>query len=45
MPVRLANSDQWINPGTEWKETTLTGATKDDFKVDNNFYITVKKIQ
>ena len=45
MPVKLANSNQWISPGTEWKETTLTGTAKDDFKVDDNFYITVKKIQ
>jgi aminopeptidase N len=44
MPVKLANSDQWISPGTDWKETSLTAAMKDDFKLDNNFYITVKKI-
>jgi len=44
MPVKLANSDQWINPGTDWKEMPLTAAMKDDFKIDNNFYITVKKI-
>ena len=44
MPVKLANSDQWINPGIDWKEMPLTAAMKDDFKIDNNFYITVKKI-
>jgi len=44
MPVRLANSDQWISPGTDWKEMKLTGAVKDDLKIDNNFYITVKKV-
>jgi aminopeptidase N len=45
MPVRLANSDQWISPGTDWKETTLPAPARDDFKVDNNFYITVKKAE
>ena len=44
MPVKLANSDQWLSPGTDWKETTLTAAMKNDFHVDNNFYITVKKV-
>ena len=44
MPVKLANSDQWINPGTDWKETTLTAAMKNNFQVDNNFYVTVKKV-
>jgi aminopeptidase N len=44
MPVRLANSDKWITPGTDWKELRLTGAMKDDLKIDNNFYITVKKV-
>jgi aminopeptidase N len=44
MPVKLANSDQWLSPGTEWKETTLTAAMKNDFHVDDNFYITVKKV-
>lgn len=44
MTVKLANSDQWINPGTDWKETTLTAAMKNSFQVDNNFYVTVKKV-
>src|SRR5689334_18868190 len=44
MPVKLADSNQWITPGTDWKELKLTGATKDDLKIDNNFYITVKKV-
>ena len=44
MPVKLASSDQWITPGTDWKETSVTAAMKDGFKIDNNFYITVKKI-
>jgi aminopeptidase N len=44
MPVKLANSGQWLSPGTDWKETTLTAAMKNDFQVDNNFYVTVKKV-
>jgi aminopeptidase N len=42
MPVKLANSDQWITPGTGWKETTVKAAK--NFQVDNNFYIIVKKV-
>ena len=45
MPVKLANPDQWLSPGTDWKETRLTAAMKNDFQVDNNFYITVKKVE
>jgi hypothetical protein len=45
MPVKLAKSGQWIIPGADWKEATLTAAMKNDFQVDNNFYITVKKVQ
>ncbi len=44
MTVKLANSDQWISPGTDWKETALTAAMKNNFQVDNNFYIVVKKV-
>jgi aminopeptidase N len=44
MPVKLANSDQWLSPGTDWKETVLTAVMKNNFQVDNNFYITVKKV-
>lgn len=44
MPVKLAGSDRWISPGTDWKEMPLTAGMKNDFQVDNNFYITVKKV-
>jgi len=44
MPVKLANSEQWINPGSDWKEVRLTAAMKNNFQVDNNFYIAVKKL-
>jgi len=45
MPVKLASSDQWLNPTTDWKEAPLTAAMKDGFKVDNNFYVTIKKTE
>jgi predicted metalloprotease with PDZ domain len=45
MPVKLANSDKWISPVTDWKQMALTAGMKDDFKIDNNFYITVKKAE
>jgi aminopeptidase N len=44
MPVKLANSDQWINPGSDWKEVRLTAAMKNNFQVDNNFYIALRKV-
>ena len=45
MPVKVANTGQWLSPGTDWKETTLPSAMKDELKIDNNFYITVKKAE
>lgn len=43
MPVRLANSDEWITPFTDWKQMTLPATMKDELQIDKNFYITVKK--
>ena len=45
MPVRLAKSGEWLKPTTNWQNTTITSELKDDFEVDRNFYITVKKVQ
>jgi aminopeptidase N len=45
MPVKLAKSDEWLNPTAEWKQVTLTTELLHDFQVDKNFYITVKKIE
>ncbi len=44
MPVKLANSNEWMKPTTEWKETTVTSEIKNNFSIDKNFYITVKKL-
>lgn len=44
MPVRLGNSKEWLHPTTEWKQTTATAELKNNFLIDTNFYITVKKV-
>jgi aminopeptidase N len=44
MPVKLANSKEWLKPTTEWKETRAMSHMKDDLQIDKNFYITVKKL-
>ena len=44
MPVRLAGSGEWLNPATEWKNTTGTAELIENFTIDKNFYITVKKV-
>jgi aminopeptidase N len=42
MPVKLA-SGQWVSPTADWKELSATQALKDNFAVDKNFYVTVRK--
>lgn len=44
MPVRLANSQDWLKPTTEWKQTRATAELKNNFSIDKNFYIAVKKV-
>ena len=44
LPVRLNKSNEWLYPTTEWKSVTATTDLKDNFQVDRNFYVTVKKI-
>jgi aminopeptidase N len=44
MPVRLAESGEWLHPVTSWKNTNATAALKENFMVDKNFYIMVKKL-
>ena len=44
LPVKLSESLEWLYPTTEWKSTTGTKALIDNFAVDKNFYITVKKL-
>lgn len=46
MPVRLADSDEWLNVTSNWKNSAAAA----DFRskgllVDKNFYITVKKTE
>jgi hypothetical protein len=45
MPVKLENADEWLKPTTEWKHTTGTADLINNFQIDKNFYITVKKVQ
>jgi aminopeptidase N len=42
MPVRVEGTDTWLQPTTEWKETTAPG-NSDHLLIDKNFYIAVKK--
>ena len=44
MPVRLSKSSEWLNPTTEWKNISATKDLLENFSVDKNFYITVKKV-
>jgi hypothetical protein len=45
MPVKLANSGEWLKPTANWQHTPMTAELKNDFQVDKNFYITIKKVQ
>jgi len=42
--VRLAVSDEWLKPTTDWKSTAVTAELQKDFQVNKNFYIIVKKV-
>ena len=44
MPVKLANSNEWLKPTTDWNETAIPANMKDNLQIDPNFYITVKKL-
>lgn len=39
MPVKLANSNHWLNPTTKWKTENLPKGLEKNFKIDRNFYI------
>ncbi|HEX7844384.1 MAG TPA: M1 family metallopeptidase, partial [Chitinophagaceae bacterium] len=43
MPVRLEKSGEWLKPTSEWKSVTGTAELINDFRINDNFYITVKK--
>jgi aminopeptidase N len=46
MPVRLEASNEWLKPTNEWKSTAMTSdLIKKGIAADNNFYITVKKVE
>jgi aminopeptidase N len=45
MPVHLAKPGEWLKPTTNWQNITVTSELKNDFGIDKNFYITVKKVQ
>jgi aminopeptidase N len=44
LPVKLANSNQWITPSDKWKELPYPSENKKGIVPDNNFYIEVSKI-
>lgn len=46
MPVKISGTDEWLKPGEEWKNLTVTaGILNNGLKIDRNFYITVKKAE
>ena len=45
MPVRLAKSGEWLRPATAWQNTAVTKELQNNFEVDKNFYITIKKVE
>lgn len=42
MPIKLADSNHWIFPTSEWKKEKLPASLKQVY-IDRNFYINVKK--
>ena len=44
MPVKVANAKEWLKPTTDWKQIKGTPDLKNNFSLDKNFYITVKKL-
>jgi aminopeptidase N len=44
MPVKLANSKEWLKPTTAWKQMKATTDVRNNFSIDKNFYITIKKL-
>ena len=43
MPVKLANSDQWLFPNANWKTEKLKNGLEKDFKIDRNFYVNTQR--
>ena len=45
MPVKISGTVEWLKPGEEWKNVTLTADIRNNgLKIDRSFYITVKKV-
>jgi aminopeptidase N len=46
MPLRLEASNEWLQLTTSWKSTVLSSdMIKNGIAADNNFYITIKKVE
>jgi len=45
MPLRLGRSKEWLYPTEQWKSVTGTAELIENFAIDKNFYINVKKVQ
>ncbi len=45
MPVQLAKSGEWLPVSAEWKSISATKELLEDFRVNGNFYIQVKKVK
>jgi aminopeptidase N len=43
MPIKLANSKQWLRPTTDWTTTSVTADVKNNFVIDKNFYVVTKQ--
>ena len=39
MPVRIADSDIWLQPTENWQKIELNKNLKNQFTIDRNFYI------
>jgi aminopeptidase N len=44
MPVKIANSNQWLFPKAEWKTEKLKNGIEKNFQIDRNFYIKTKEL-
>ncbi len=44
MPVKIANSEIWLFPNSEWKTEKLKDGWEKNFRIDRNFYINLKKV-
>ncbi len=45
MPVQLERSGEWLKASTDWKHTTGTKELLDDFRINQNMYITIRKVR